>query len=175
MKRLDKEQFVTDFRENLSASSVLYLTDFSGLNVKAITELRSALRASGAQFVVVKNRLAKLALSELDLPGIDDHLVGPTGFILASGDAVAPAQAVKEFAKKHDDRPVFKVGVLDASLLAPNQIKKIADLPPREQLLSELAGVFQAPMAALAGALGALTQEMAGLIAALKQEKSTQE
>ena len=172
MKRLAKEQFVTDLREHLSASSVLYLADFSGLDVKSMTALRSSLRETGAQFVVVKNRLAKLALAELDIPSIDDHLVGPTGFILTDGDAAAPAQVVKNFAKENNDRPVFKVGVLDAALLSADDIKKIADLPPREQLLAELAGAFEAPMAALAGALGALMQEMAGLLDALKEQKS---
>lgn len=172
MERLAKEQFVEDFRESLSASSVLYLADFSGLNVKSMTKLRRSLRESGAQFMVVKNRLAKRALAELDLPEISDHLVGPTGFILAEGDAAAPAQVVKQFAKEHNDRPVFKVGVLDAALLSPQDIQRIADLPPREQLLAEVAGAFQAPMAALASALGALTQELAGLMDALKEQKS---
>ena len=172
MKRTDKEQFITDFRERLGSSPTMYLTDFSGLDVKSLTTLRSELRANGAQFMVVKNRIAKLALSELDLPSLDDHLVGPTGFIIAGEDAVLPAQTIKKFAKENDDRPVFKVGILDSKLVEADQIKKIADLPPKEQLLAELAGAFEAPMAAFAAALGALTQEVAGLIDALIAEKS---
>lgn len=172
MKRTDKEQFVTNFRERLGGASTMYLTDFSGLDVKSLTTLRSALRADGAEFLVVKNRIAKLALAELDLPDLVDHLVGPTGFVIAGDDAVLPAQTIKNFAKAHDDRPVFKVGILDAKLVEADQIKKIADLPPREQLLAELAGAFEAPMAAFAAALGALTQELAGLFDALIEEKS---
>ena len=172
MKRLEKETFVSDFRAQVSESSVMYLADFSGLDVKSITELRSELRKSGAQFMVVKNRLAKLALAELDLPEIGDHLVGPTAFILSTEDAAAPAKAVKDFAKQHDDRPVFKVGVLEKNLLDAAAIKKIADLPSREALLAQVAGAFEAPMAAFAGALGALLQEFAGLVDALKEQKS---
>ena len=172
MKRPDKEAFVADFRERLSESSVMYLTDFSGLNVKSITQLRSELRNSGAEFMVVKNRLARLALAELDLPEIADHLVGPTAFVLSTDDAAAPAKAITDFAKQHDGRPVFKVGVLEKSLLEADAIQKIASLPSREQLLAEVAGAFEAPMAAFASALGALLQEFAGLLDALKEEKS---
>jgi len=172
MNRPEKETFVGDFRSQLSEASVLYLTDFSGLDVKSITQLRSDLRKSGAQFLVVKNRLAKLALAELDLPEIGDHLVGPTAFVLSTADAAAPAKAITDFAKVHDDRPVFKVGVLDKNLLDASAIKKIASLPSREQLLAEVAGAFEAPMAAFAGVLGALLQEFVGLLDALGKEKS---
>lgn len=172
MKRTDKEQFITDFRDRLSSTSAMYLADFSGLDVKSMTTLRSELRKGGAEFLVVKNRLAKLALAELDLPDLSDHLVGPTGFIITDDDAVLPAQTIKKFAKENNDRPVFKVGILDAALLGPDQIMRIADLPPKEQLMAELAGAFQAPMSAFAAALGALTQELAGLIDALIEQKS---
>jgi len=172
MNRPDKETFVGEFRAQVSDASVMYLADFSGLDVKSITQLRSDLRNTGAQFLVVKNRLAKLALAELDLPEVSDHLVGPTAFVLSTSDAAAPAKAITDFAKKHDDRPVFKVGVLDGNLLEAAAIQKIASLPSREQLLAEVAGAFEAPMAAFAGVLSALLQEFAGLLDALGNEKS---
>lgn len=173
MKRTDKEQFVSDFRTRLTESSVLYLADFSGLDVKSITNLRSSLRESGAEFVVVKNRLAKLALADLDIPDLTEHLTGPTGFILSAENAAEPAKAVSDFAKEHKDRPVFKVGVLDAKLLDAAAIEKIAKLPSREQLEAELVGVFEAPMANLVRAMEGLTQEMAGLLEALKEKQET--
>ena len=172
MKRPDKESFVGEFRAQVSEASVMYLADFSGLDVKSITRLRSDLKGTGAQFLVVKNRLAKLALAELDLPEIGEHLVGPTAFVLSTSDAAAPAKAITDFAKQHNDRPVFKVGVLEKNLLEADAIKKIASLPSREELLAQVAGAFEAPMAAFAGALGALLQEFAGLLDALGQEKS---
>ncbi len=172
MDRTRKEEFVADFRTRLDESVVLYLADFSGLDVKSITALRRDLRNSGAQFMVVKNRLAKLALAELDLPDITDHLVGPTGFILSTEDAVQPAKAVADFAKEHKDRPVFKVGVLDAKLLDAAAIGRIARLPTRPQLEAELAGVFEAPLSGFVRALEGLLQEFSGLLEALKEKQA---
>ncbi len=173
MKRADKETFVAEFRERLSRSPVIYLTDFSGLDVKSMTTLRQSLRASGAEYVVVKNRLVQLALQEIELPDLSDSLTGPTGIVFGYEGAVEPAKALAEFAKEHDDRPVFKVGVLENERLAPAQINRLATLPSKDQLLAELAGAMQAPLAALAGALEAKVQEMAGLLEALKQERES--
>ena len=84
---------------------------------------------------------------------------------------VTTAKILSEFAKEHNDRPAFKLGVLENKLLDAAQLDRLAKLPPREQLLAELAGAFEAPMAALAGALEAKTQEMAGLLDAYKAQK----
>ena len=173
MHRTHKETFVTDFAERVDRASVLYLTDFTGLSVKEMTVLRRALKGSGAEFLVVKNRLAKRVFADSEsLPDISDDLTGPTGFVLGYEDVVAPAKALSDFAKEHDEKPTFKLGVMDQQVLQPEQIEKLAKLPSREQLLSELAGAMQAPMAQLAQALGAKLQEMAGLIEALKEERS---
>ncbi len=172
MDRTQKETFVSELRERINRAPVLYLTDFTGLNVQAMTELRSSLRKSGAEYVVVKNRLAKRVFTESDdLPDISDSLVGPTGFVFGYEDAAAAAKVLSDFARDHDQKPAFKLGVLDNQVLQPEQVEKIAKLPPREQLLAELAGAFEAPMAALASALGAKLQEMAGLLDALKNER----
>ena len=171
MDRGSKESFVSDLRERINRAPVVYLTDFTGLSVKEMTRLRRSLRSSGAEYVVVKNRLARLALAETDLPDISDSLTGPTGMVFGYEDAVSAAKALSDFAKDHDKRPAFKLGVLDRKILGPEQIDRIAKLPPREQLLAELAGALQAPLAALAGALGAKLQETAGLLDALRQER----
>jgi len=169
MDRTQKESFVSELRERMSRAPVLYLTDFSGLNVKAMTELRSSLRKSGAEYVVVKNRLAQRVFEEMaDFPDITEGLTGPTGFVFGYEDAAAAAKALSDFAKAHDQRPTFKLGVMENRVLQPEQVEKIAKLPPREQLLAELAGAFEAPMAAL----GAKLQETAGLIDALREERA---
>lgn len=171
MKRTDKETFVEGFRERLGRAPVLYLTDFTGLDVKSMTELRQHLRRSGAEYLVAKNRLVKLALQDTALPDLSDALRGPTGVVFAYEGPVEPAKALADFARAHGDRPVFKLGVLENQVLEPAAIDRLAKLPPREQLLAELAGALQAPMAALAGALGAKLQEMAGLLEALRNER----
>lgn len=171
MDRANKETFVTELRDRINRAPVFYLTDFSGLSVKQMTNLRRSLRAQGAEYVVVKNRLALRALAETELPDISESLTGPTGMVFGYEDAVGAAKALSDFAKDHDQRPVFKLGVLDNKVLAPEQIDRIAKLPPKEQLYAELAGAMEAPMAALASVLGAKLQETAGLLDALKQER----
>ena len=171
MDRTQKESFVTELKERLDRAPALFLTDFTGLDVKAMTRLRRSLKASGAEYVVVKNRLAKRVFEGTELPDIDGALEGPTGMVFGYQDGVSAAKAVSDFAKEHDRRPAFKLGILDMQVLQPEQIDKIAQLPPKDQLLAELAGAMQAPMAALAGALEAKVQEMVGLLEALRTER----
>lgn len=176
MKREVKEAFVEDFRNRIERAPIVYLTDFSGLDVKSITILRDQLRESGAEYLVVKNRLAKLALAEVDgYPDLSTALRGPTGVIFAYEGAVEPAKAVSDFAKEHEDRPVFKLGVLDGGLLEAGEISRLAALPPRDHLLAELLGSLQAPMSSLAGLMQAKVQELHGLLRALGREKEQQE
>ena len=173
MDRTQKESLVSDLRERIRRAPVLYLTDFTGLNVKEMTELRKSLKASGAEYFVVKNRLAKRVFLESDeLPDITQSLTGPTGFVLGYDDVVGAAKALTDFAKDHGKKPVFKLGVMDREILQPEQIHKMARLPSREQLLAELAGAFEAPMVALASALEAKLQEMVGLLDALREERA---
>lgn len=171
MDRASKETFITELRDRINRAPVFYLTDFSGLSVQQMTKLRRSLRASGAEYVVVKNRLAIRALAETDLPDISGSLEGPTGMVFGYEDAVGAAKALSDFAKDHDQRPAFKLGILDRKILAPEQIDRIAKLPTKEQLYAELAGAMQAPVAMLAAALGAKLQETAGLLDALKSER----
>lgn len=171
MNRQEKERFVEDLRERVRRAPAFYLTDFTGLDVKSMTVLRSRLRESGAEYVVVKNRLAARALEGLDLPDLRDSLVGPTGFVLGYEGAVEPAKAVTEFADAHEDKPIFKVGVLEKELLDAAQIARLARLPSRDQLLAGLAGALESPLRGLAYALGAKVQEMAGLLEALGRQK----
>ena len=171
MNRTEKQTFVGEFREKIRAAPVLYLTDFSGLDVKSMTLLRRRLKDSGAEYLVVKNRLVKLAVADLDLPDISEALLGPTGVVLGYEGIVEPAKAVSDFAKEHDDKPVFKLGILDNQIVSAVEIQRLAKLPPREQLLAELAGALEAPMAALVSALEGKVQEMSGLLEALREQK----
>lgn len=172
MKRDQKETFVAEFQEKVKTAEAVYLTDFTGLDVQAMTTLRSQLRKAGGEYLVVKNRLVKRALSELDVPDLSEHLLGPTGVVFGANEIVPAAKAVADFAKEHDDRPVFKVGIVENGVVNAEEIKRLADLPPREVLLSQLAGALEGPMSALASALGAKLQEVVGLVEALREQKS---
>ncbi len=171
MNRTEKESFVGDFREKMQKAPVIYLTDFTGLDVKAMTRLRQNLKSCGAEYLVVKNRLVKRALEDVDLPDISEALLGPTGIIFGYEGIVEPAKAVSDFAKEHDDKPVFKLGVVDQKLVSAEEIGRLAKLPPRAELLAQLAGAFEAPMAAFASVLEAKVQEMSGLLEALREKK----
>lgn len=172
MNRQDKETFVAEFRARLGVAPVVYLTDFTGLDVNSMTDLRRSLKRVGAEYVVVKNRLVKRALAqEQDFPDLGEALLGPTGVVFGYEGVVEPAKALADFAKEHEDRPAFKVGVLENEILEPAQIDRLAKLPPREQLLAELAGALEGPMTALASALEAKLKEVVGLLDALGQQR----
>ncbi|MGD2122517.1 MAG: 50S ribosomal protein L10 [Gemmatimonadota bacterium] len=175
MNRTEKEGFVEDFRERLQESPAIFLTDFTGLDVKSMTVLRAELKKNGAEYLVVKNRLLFRALEGMEIPDLSDWLTGPTGVVLGHSGPVEAAKAITDFAKEHDDRPAFKVAVLDNALLNAGQIEQLAKLPPKDQLLAMLAGAFEAPLAALAGAMEAKLQEMVGLMKALQEEREAGE
>ena len=171
MKRTEKEGFVEGFRELLQESPAIFLTDFTGLDVKSMTQLRAELKQNGAEFLVVKNRLLIRALEGMEMPDLTDWLTGPTGVVLGHSGPVEAARTVSDFAKSHDDRPSFKVAVLDKALLDEAQIGRLAKLPSRDVLLAMLAGALEAPMAALAGAMEGKVQEMVGLMKALQEKR----
>lgn len=177
MKRADKEAFVSEFQGRMRENQVLYLTDFSGLDVKEMTVLRDRLHESGADYIVVKNRLLYRVLEELgeDFPDLSEHLRGPTGVVLGDTGPVDPAKALTDFAREHDDRPVYKVGVLDGKVLESGKFQQLARLPNREELLAQLAGALEAPLAGLVGVLQAKLQETSGLLEALREKRAGEE
>lgn len=148
----------------LSEAGTIYLTDFTGLNVDAMSRLRERLRAEGAEYVVAKNTLTRRALDGLDLPDLSEHLKGPTGLVIGVGDPIVPAKVIKEFAREHDNRPVVKVGVVDRREVSAEAVSRLADLPPRDQLLGLIAGNLAAPVAGIAGVLESLVRDVAYMI-----------
>ena len=168
MKRTDKEQLVVELKEKLAGAKALYYTDFTGLNVKRMTELRRRLRKAGVEYVVIKNTLALRAINESGLTGT--RLRGPTG-VVVSKDPVAAAKLLTDFAKENDQKPAVKGGLLDGAVIDQAQVKKLASMPSREQMLAELGAGLMSPMAAFVGALNGLMYMMVGALEALKAQK----
>ena len=164
MRLEDKERVTQELFEQLKESGTIYLTDFTGLDVQAMTEFRSRLRMEGLGYRVVKNTLMKRALKDLDLPDLSEHLDGPTGLVLSESDPVVPAKVVKEFAKEHDDRPVIKIGVIDREEVSPDHVNQLADLPPYEVLLGSIAGSLTAGVSGVVGVLNAIMRDIADMI-----------
>jgi large subunit ribosomal protein L10 len=168
MKRSDKEQLVNELREKISGAKALYFTDFTGLNVKRMTDLRRRLRKAGVEYVVIKNTLALRAINESGLTG--SRLRGPTGVVVAK-DPVAAAKLITDFARENDAKPAVKGGLFEGTALDEAQVKKLASMPSREQMLAELGAGFQAPLAGFLGALNGLLYQMVGALEALKAQK----
>jgi large subunit ribosomal protein L10 len=168
MKIQAKEAVVTELTEKLRSANAFYLTDFTGLNVKSITDLRRRLRKAGVEYLVVKNTLAERALHGSALPDIAAHFRGPTALVIGHQDPVTPAKVLSDFAREHDNRPVVKAGIVERRAVTAAQIDALAKLPPREELLAQLAGALAAPLAQLAYVLQAKLYELAGLLEALR-------
>jgi large subunit ribosomal protein L10 len=168
MKRADKEQIVADLSEKLNNAQSLYYTDFTGLNVKRMTELRRRLKRAGVEYVVIKNTLALRAVNESGLAG--ETLKGPTGLVVGK-DPVAAARVLTEFAKEFEDKPSVKGGMLQGKVIDNAQVKRMASLPSREQMLADLGAGMQSPMAAFAGALNGIFYMFVGALEALKTQR----
>jgi large subunit ribosomal protein L10 len=167
-----KQATVDELHNKLGAAKAFYLTDFTGLTVKKVTELRRRLRKAGIEYVVVKNTLAERALEGLDVPDtVVDFFKGPTAVAIGTEDPVTPAKVLVDFAKENDNRPTMKAAVVENKTYTAAQVERLAKLPGREQLLAELAGAFEAPMAQLYFVLQAKLQETVGLLEALRGEK----
>jgi len=123
MKKAEKEQLVAELRDKLTKSQSLYYTDFTGLNVKRMTELRRRLKRAGVDYVVIKNTLALRAVNESGLVG--EKLKGPTGLVVGK-DPVAAARVLTEFAKEFEDRPSMKGGLLQGKAISNAQVKRMA-------------------------------------------------
>jgi large subunit ribosomal protein L10 len=177
MARAEKQAAVAEIAEAFSESAGAVLTDYRGLTVAELQQLRRTL-GENANYAVVKNTLAKLAANEAGIDGFDDLLVGPTAVAFIQGDVVEAAKGLRDFAKAHPAL-IIKGGVLDGQILDPAEISKFADLESREVLLGKLAGamlaslsqavyLLNAPLsqaARLAGALEAKAQEDPSILA----------
>lgn len=171
MRRTEKDEFIGELQQKLEGATAFYLTDFTGLNVKQMTQFRARLRKQGVDYVVVKNTLAQRALQGLDLPDVASFFTGPTGVVIGRDDAVAAAKAVTDFAREFGDRPTVKVGIVERKEVTPAQVKQLAELPSREVLLAQIAGGLQAPMSRLAGGMSQLIAGFARAVDALRQQK----
>lgn len=175
MHRSEKEVVVSELQRKLGDASAFYLTDFTGLNVKQITQFRARLRKQGVEYIVVKNTLAKRALEGLELPNVEGFFSGPTGLVIGREDAVAAAKVLADFAREFGDRPAIKVGVVAMREFAPEQVKQLADMPPREVLLSHVSRGLRAPLARLLGGMSEVLAHAARAFALLQEQREREE
>jgi large subunit ribosomal protein L10 len=168
MNRTEKEQLVSELKEKIEGATALYYTDFTGLNVKRMTDLRRRLRKANVEYVVIKNTLALRAVNESGLVG--ERLRGPTGLVVAK-DAVAAAKVITDFAKENEQRPAVKGGMFEGKAIDKAQVTKLASMPSREQMLADLGAGLQSPMAAFLGALNGMMYMFVGSLEALRAQR----
>jgi large subunit ribosomal protein L10 len=166
MVRPDKAAAVAELTEAFRGSSAAVLTEYRGLSVAELKELRRSL-AGNATYNVVKNTLTKIAAREAGVETFESLLEGPSAIAFVSGDAVEVAKSLKAFGKDHPHL-IVKGGILDGKPLTADEIRKLADLESREVLLAKLAGGFIAPASQLASVLAAPVRQLAQLLGALQ-------
>ena len=157
MKRTEKEQLVSELRSKIDGATALYFTDFTGLNVKRMTDLRRRLRKAGVEYVVIKNTLALRAVNESGLTG--GTLKGPTG-VVVSKDAAAAAKVLVDFARENEQKPTLKGGLVEGEVVSEADVKKLATLPSKEVALSLMAGGMNGVLMVFALALEARKEQL---------------
>ena len=170
MERAKKEQVVADLHQKLQRASATILTDFKGLTVGEITDLRNALAAEHVDYCVIKNTLMRLASQDTSAAILQPLLVGTCAVAISYGDPSIPAKIIKKYTKTNDKLKV-KAGALGKSLLSVDEVGTLADLPPREELLGKLLGTFKAVPTGLVRVLSEVTRSFVGVLAAIQQQR----
>jgi large subunit ribosomal protein L10 len=158
----ERVETVEDLKERLNGVTSVMLAEYRGLTVQQLADLRKQLRAVSAEYKIVKNRLARLAIGA-ELQGLTPELKGPTGLVLAKGDPVSVAKALQTFAKTNQAL-VIKTGVVDGQRLESAGLKALADLPSREALRAQIVGALTGPLTQLVGLLQAPHRELAYIL-----------
>jgi large subunit ribosomal protein L10 len=168
MARADKAAAVAELAEEFRSSSAVVLTEYRGLTVKQLTELRRSL-GGNASYAVVKNTLTKIAAKDAGLEGLEEHLAGPSAIAFVKGDPVEAAKGLRDFARSHPVL-VIKGGVLDGKPISATEIGRLADLESREVLLARMAGAMTASLSGAVALFAAPLSQTARLVEALRRK-----
>jgi large subunit ribosomal protein L10 len=171
MVRPDKIAEVERLTEKLRASQGLVLADYHGLTVADASELRGKCREMGVEFRVVKNRLLKRAVANVEAEPLLDLLIGPTGVAFGMEGAVEPAKVLVEFAKDHE-KLTIKGGFLDGEILTAAQVEALSKIPGRQELLAMIARGFAAPATNFVGVLASMLRNLVGVMDAVAKKKA---
>lgn len=144
-----KQEEVSKLAEKIKNAKVVILTDYRGITVQDVTELRANFRKSNSEYAVIKNNIIRRALAECKIEGLDDVLVGPTAILMDDNDYLAPAKTLYNYIKKNDFYKI-KGAILEGKVISVEEIIELAKLPSREELLSKLAGSLLGTISKLA-------------------------
>jgi large subunit ribosomal protein L10 len=155
----EKIESLEDLKQRLAGVKTAVLTEYRGLTVQQLGELRKRLKAASATYKVVKNRIARIAVADSSLNGLAPHFTGPTAIVLSKKDPVAVARALQNFARTNQQL-LIKAGYVEGRVLPAEQVRALADLPSRDALRAQLIAAVQGPMAQLVSLLNAPLREL---------------
>lgn len=171
MARPEKEATVEEVKEKLSGAKGSVLTDFRGLKVQELSELRKNLRDNGIEYKIYKNTLAKIAAKKVGFDELSVFLEGPTAFAFGNDDAITVAKILNDFAKSHA-KLSLKAGIVEGKVLDADGIKAVANLPSRDGLIAQVVGMLQAPISGLAYVLNGPVSSIAVVLNRIAESKS---
>jgi len=166
----EKQQIAEDLRDRLSKCAIIVLTDYKGLDVAAMNDLRRRLRAEGIEYQVVKNTLLIRAAEDNDIALIKDYFKGPSAIALSYDDPIAPAKVLSEFAKENKKLEI-KAGVMNGQVLDANAIKALAKLPSREVLLGQFLSALNAIPTSFVRTIAEIPRSFVSVLAAIRDQK----
>jgi large subunit ribosomal protein L10 len=178
--RTERTKTIEVLEKEFKEAKGIYLTDINKIDVEKITRLRNEIRKKGMKYLVVKNTLARIALERCGKKDLTPFLKGQIGVVVAQQESMAPARIIRDFqkecAKLNKDLELLpvKVAYVDGTTFSGKETARLADIPPREVLLSQLLGVLQAPMAKFAGTLNGVLTTFAGTLDAVKRKKESE-
>ncbi len=155
---------IQELKARMADATTAVLTEYRGLTVQQLSELRKQLKGAAGEYHVVKNRLARIAIEGSRLDGLRPHLTGPTGVVIGRRDPVLLARTLSVFARANPALQL-KVGVIEGQVLQPQELRAVADLPSREALRGQLVGAIRGPLGGLVGLLQAPLRELVYVLA----------
>lgn len=172
MNRNEKSEIISEIKELLESSTAVYLTDYHGINVEDISSLRNQFRDGGVRYKVYKNTLVKRALDEVGkYDKIADHLVGMTGFAFTTADPLAPAKIInKYFGDK--DKLSLKACYVEGEYFDGSQLKTLATLPTKNELIASIMGSLDSPVSGIVGAINAVMRELVSVVDQISQREA---
>jgi large subunit ribosomal protein L10 len=165
----ENKESVAELKERFAGVQTAVLTEYRGLTVRQLSDLRKQLKGASAEYKVVKNRLARIAIKDSALDGLGKHLTGPTGVAYTRHDPVSVAKALQAFVRSNPALTI-KVGVVEGKVLEPSALKSLAELPSKEALRAQLVGALQGPMSKLVTLLTAVQGELVRVIEARSKQ-----
>lgn len=170
MKKEQKAVTVNQLRDELGMSQAVFITDYMGLNVEKITQLRKSVKAAGGTYKVVKNTLLERASQDLPAHLLENSFAGPTAVAMAFKDPVAVAKILVDFAKENEKLEI-QTGVLGTQVMTAEDVQALAKMPGREQLLAQMLGSLQAPTTNFVGLMAAMLRQLLYVLSAIEKQK----